>query len=452
MAKYMAPELKKLLHSKELAQRRGDTSEEAKLCNVIGEFLKKDGNLTGALREHEMELQLCESIGDKMGVAIANRRIGECKSELGEHQDGLKHQKLHLRIAKSLGNLLEEQRALATIGRNCYLYALSLPEPDSSRELKCAKEALLESLNCCDKLEAQKSCSERDLCEMKARLFSNLSNYYEYKEELVLAKKYCRKAIELSNSANFCCANFHFSLGSICLTSAEYSDALTHFDSALKLAQSDGDKPMQSFALEQMGTVLASLRDFHAAKHSWKQALKVGGIRGEDRSTLQQSYMLVKKMLMYSEKLKSMGEDSNRNRVELLEKLGDTACSMELYRAGECYYREELQMAETIGCSRSKVGEIFCSLAVTYTDLKEYDKAILHFEREIKNCKDGVKCTSLKLLGDSHFELGHEFTVIDAVYERAMEVAEREHDLKSIRDVWGCKLKLYQREGEKMDL
>lgn len=446
MSKYVSPELRKMLHAKEKAQKRGNTSEEAKFCNVIGEFYKKEGNVCGALKEHEMELQLCESIGDRMGVAIANRRVGECKSELGRFEDGLRHHKLYLRIAKSLGNLLEEQRALATIARNCYLYAQSLPQPGSDRQLEYFKDAILESLKCVDKLEANKKASERDIQEMKARLFSNLANYYEQKCNLSLAKKYCQKAILLSKDHKFCCAHFYLSLGSIHTTCKEYKEALRQFELTLKQAEKDNDKPMCCDALTQMGVVFAILGEYNTAKHSWKRALKTGGMSGDDKSSLQRNYMQIKKLLSGIDRMARLHKDDKKHRIEILDKLGDVACGLELYAVGVRFYKKELQLAENSGSS--KVAEICRSIAVTYVDLKQYEDAIVYYERETA-CGGGGReknCSSLKALGDAHLEAGHEYIVIHEVYERARLVAEQ-GQRKGLVAVWKSLLRLYQREG-----
>ena len=447
MSKYVRPELRKLLHAKEQAGKRGRVSEEAKYCNVIGEILKKEGDLSGALREHESELQLCDSIGDRMGIAIANRRVGECKSEMGLHEEGLRHHKLYLRIAKSLGNLLEEQRALATIGRNCYFYALSLSEPESAKQLELSKDAILESLKCCEKLVATKGASEKIVLEMKARLFSNLSNYYEQKENLSLAKKYSQKAILLSKSHNFCCANFYLSLGSIHLACKEYNEALRQFNLALRQAEKDSDKPMRCHALEQMGAVFAILRDFSAAKQSWKSALKTGGMSDEENATLETRYMQIKNLLDCLDRRRRLHKEDYKRQIELLERLGDTACKLELFLLGVNYYKEELELAEKSGYGNT--AEICCSIAVTYADLKDFENAVVFYELELKRSNDQYKnrCKRLKVLGDAHYEAGHSYVVVNDVYDRARLEGEELSDTGLLLGVWKSLLRLYEREG-----
>ena len=447
MSKYVKPELKKLLKAKEQAQKRGRLSEEAKYCNVIGEILKREGDLSGALREHETELGLCESIGDRLGIAIANRRVGECKSEMGQYEEGLKHLKLYLRISKSLSNLQEEQRALATIGRICYFYALSLPEPDSDKQLELSKASILESLRCCDRLETNKGATEKVVHEMKARLFSNLSNYYEQKENLPKAKQFIQKAISLSKSHNFCCTNFYLSLGSIHLACAEYNGALRQFNLALRQAEKDSDKPMRCHALEQMGSVLVILSDFNAAKLAWKSSLKIGCLSEDEESTLKTRYMLVNILLECLDRRRRLHKEDHKRLVELLERLGDTACKLELYQMGVKFYKEELELAETSGWGN--LSEICCSIAVTYADLKDYENAIVYYERELKLCKNKFEnvCKRLRVLGDAHFEAGHSYEVVNDVYDRARQDGELLFDKRPLLGVWKSLLRLYEKKG-----
>jgi hypothetical protein len=74
------------------------------------------GQLWDAIEQHEEERQYCEVLADRLGVAFAHRKIGECHFDLGEYSKALRHQKLHLQIAEEEKSDVEQQRALATIG------------------------------------------------------------------------------------------------------------------------------------------------------------------------------------------------------------------------------------------------------------------------------------------------------------------------------------------------
>ena len=83
-----------------------------------------------AIKEHREEIHFSEISNNLIDVAVGNRKVGECLTELGEFEEALQHQQKHLKIAKSLDNFLEQQRALATIGRTHFREAEHLPSDD----------------------------------------------------------------------------------------------------------------------------------------------------------------------------------------------------------------------------------------------------------------------------------------------------------------------------------
>lgn len=48
------------------------------------------GQFQEAIEEHRQELGICQGLGDVIGCAVANRKIGECFAELGNYEAALK--------------------------------------------------------------------------------------------------------------------------------------------------------------------------------------------------------------------------------------------------------------------------------------------------------------------------------------------------------------------------
>ena len=124
-----------------------------------------------------MELHYCEALADTIGTAVANRKIGECYSELGRFKEAISHQKRHLHLAKSSKSEIEEQRAYATIGRT-YLFQAEMSKDKVQKEnaLSKAESAFTKSLEVCVSLK--KSVAVKDYMEMKCRLLLNLGKFY----------------------------------------------------------------------------------------------------------------------------------------------------------------------------------------------------------------------------------------------------------------------------------
>ena len=92
-------------------------------------------------------------------------------------------------------NLAEEQRALATLGRTFFIQSQG-EKGGSDRVNELLLEAgshYLQSLDVCDKLIGH--LSDRELLEMRSRLYLNLGLVYENQVCLTSAKKFMEKAL-----------------------------------------------------------------------------------------------------------------------------------------------------------------------------------------------------------------------------------------------------------------
>ena len=137
-------EFEQLSRDKQTNLHKGNYKEVANICNYLGSLLMQDERYEDAINEHETELEMCEKINDKLGIAIASRKIGECYCALNNFDAALEHQKHHLLLSRQLKNAVEEQRAQATIGRT-YLCKAGVEE--NNRDiLKQAEDAFNSSL------------------------------------------------------------------------------------------------------------------------------------------------------------------------------------------------------------------------------------------------------------------------------------------------------------------
>lgn len=110
--------------------------------------------LDAALSEFNQESRLRKTLDSQLDFARANRMIGEVLMLKGRYDEALKHEHIYLRIAKDTDDLVEQQRAYATIGR-CYLLkaeddSVTDSDPtDPGGEYKLAEKSFLKSLLIC---------------------------------------------------------------------------------------------------------------------------------------------------------------------------------------------------------------------------------------------------------------------------------------------------------------
>lgn len=124
---------------------------------------------------------MSEAFDDKIGCAVACRKIGECYCGLEQYDKALKLQQRHLLLARSCDNMVEEQRALATIGRT-YLFQTDTERDKSmaSAASRKAENSFVQSLEICEKLKSK--VSNIEFIEMKTRLILNLGEFtYMYR-------------------------------------------------------------------------------------------------------------------------------------------------------------------------------------------------------------------------------------------------------------------------------
>jgi len=111
------------------------------------------------------------------------------------------HTHTNTHMCMCTGNLVEEQRALATLGRTSYIHSQSEEEQSRRDEedgrvselLVLAGTHYLQSLGVCDRLVGQ--LSDRELLEMRSRLYLNLGLVYEMKADYHSARMFMVKAL-----------------------------------------------------------------------------------------------------------------------------------------------------------------------------------------------------------------------------------------------------------------
>nr|DBA23868.1 TPA: hypothetical protein GDO54_011585 [Pyxicephalus adspersus] len=374
-------EIRQLQKAKCRAQKNRQLREEAALCNQLGELLSKCGRFQEAIEEHRQELGICRGLSDVIGCAVANRKIGECFAELGNYETALKHQRHHLDLAKSVSSDIEQQRALATIGRT-YLYMCEVGKLEAQLP---AEEAFLKSLAIVDE-RLEGNVSQRDLSEMRARLFLNLGFLYDIMGETDKCSFYIRKSIFISEQtqlhedlyrANVCLAGIH-------LRNGEHSKAIRCWEAARECARLMRDKYMESECYSSIGQTLLSLGDLMAGKRSLKKAFRLGSQQQSEQDVVRRNLKYAIKGCHLQEALSGLAEEDQQGALPLYEQLGDLYCKVACYSKALEHYKLQLGCAETLGRPGRELAVIHVSLAATYTDLRDYKRALVHYQEELK--------------------------------------------------------------------
>uniref|UniRef100_A0A3P9Q8C0 Tonsoku-like protein n=1 Tax=Poecilia reticulata TaxID=8081 RepID=A0A3P9Q8C0_POERE len=416
-----------LQKAKSKAQANRNLKEEANICNQLGELLSRTGDYEGAIREHQQELALSEALNDVIGRAVANRKIGECYAETGKIEAALKHQRCHLDLARSVGDHAEEQRALATIGRT-FLFRYESDQSKSS--LKQAEDAFRKSLAVVDE-RLGGTVPEREIREMKARLFLNLGLVCDHLGEQKRCSEFIRRSVFIAEKSQLLedLYRANFNLGNIFFRNGEPSSAVRCLEQAKDCARKMKDKFSESECFHCIGKVQLSLGDFVAARRSLKKALLLGSQQPADKMALLLfQYSAADKGCRLEEELSEDqgSRPSSHQAVELTEQLGDLCCKVGCYSKALDAYRAQLTAAEALGKPGRELAVIHVSLAATHTDLRQHRQAVEHYRKELalRRGNAAEECSTWLNIGAAQEESGCSCEDVESSYNSAASCAE----------------------------
>nr|CAD7431057.1 unnamed protein product [Timema monikensis] len=251
-----------------LSRRKQRALEEVNLellattCKKLAEHYNVCGRYEEALQEYKEEESAWDALNKPLHVAVANRMIGEVYSNMGEFTKAIVHQKKHLEIARAQNSLIEQQRALATIGRTYFCMAESMDTENAEYEacLDQAKKAYLKSL------KSIGLCKSHDLFEDLYRCYSSLAMvFYRQKDTsraLCLLNKALETARRLEDKALHSCETLA-SKAEACKTTlniaevlelqgASYEELFDLYKSAQELVIKAGDLKLEVLVLNAL--------------------------------------------------------------------------------------------------------------------------------------------------------------------------------------------------------
>ncbi|KAG7224182.1 hypothetical protein INR49_019917 [Caranx melampygus] len=430
-------EIKQLQKAKSKAQNSNNIREEASICNQLGELLSRNG------------LALSEVLNDVIGRAVANRKIGECYAEMGNIVAALKHQQCHLDLARSVRNHAEEQRALATIGRT---YLFRYESDQSRRSLEQAEDAFRKSLGIVDDC-LQGTVPEREISEMKARLFLNLGLVCDHLGEPKRCSEFIRRSVFIAEKSQLLedLYRANFNLGNIYFRNGQPSNAVRCLEQAKECARKIKEKFSESECFHCIGKVQLSLGDFVAARRSLKKALRLGSQQPLDRQAVKKAFKYADQGCKLEEEL---GEDQGKRlgshqAVELAEQLGDLYCKVGCYSKALGAYQAQLKGAEALGKAARELAVIHVSLAATYTDLRQHSKAVEHYRQELalRQGSSSEECGTWVNIAAAQEDSSCPSQDIDGSYSTALRCAQTSREPRLQKRVLRLWLAYQRRSG-----
>ncbi|KAG3273356.1 tonsoku like, DNA repair protein, transcript variant X3 [Ictidomys tridecemlineatus] len=418
-------ELRQLSKAKARAQKNGQLHEEAAFCHQLGELLASHGRYAEALEEHQQELRLLESVLDTLGCAVAHRKIGERLAEMEDYSAALQHQHRHLELADSLSNHTELQRAWATIGRT----HLDIYDHCQSRDdLLQAQTAFEKSLAIIDeKLEG--TLSQRELSEMRTRLYLNLGLTFESLQQTALCNDYFKKSIFLAEQNHLYEDLFRarYNLGAIYCREGKHSQAMRCLEGARECARAMKKRFMESECCVMVSQVLQDLGDFLAAKRALKKAYRLGSQKPVQRAAICQSLKYVLAVIRLQQQLEESESSDPQGAMAICEQLGDLFSKAADFPKAVEAYQKQLHFAERLNRPDLELATIHVSLAATRADMKDYHQAVYHYEEELRlrNGNALEEANTWFNIALSREEAGDTYELLAPCFQKALNCAQQ---------------------------
>ncbi|CAG0892074.1 unnamed protein product [Darwinula stevensoni] len=434
-------EIKDLLAEKERAKAKGDFREAANICNVLGRLYLGKEHYHEALKQHEEEAELSEILGDREGEGVAHRKIGEVHLLLGNDQQALQHQLTHLELSEKVGSDVEKQRALATLGNTYLTLAQRAAHIDPGiveRHLKKAKDSFQESNKALSKYvnqflvalyhpELKGSVTDREWHQMKCRLLLNFGIVEEMSKNLEQSVHFLREAVDISSEylLNEDCFRSRYNLATVYKKLGEHEPAHEQVEEAVRLGRGLGDHDSLCDALILEAHVLVCCHEYRAAKKPLLSARKLR-LSPQKREALEKQLKAAVKLYRADSELFSLEREMRKERRAIYEKMADLCCTLECYPIAVELYMKVLELLS----EKEDKAPIYVSLALTYKDDGQLDKAAEFYEKELRCHMNNPAEACRTLLNLSICKEKDGYAAIRPLYEEAVKRAEAAKDVK----------------------
>uniref|UniRef100_A0A0A9Z4Z7 Tonsoku-like protein n=2 Tax=Lygus hesperus TaxID=30085 RepID=A0A0A9Z4Z7_LYGHE len=416
---------------KSKALKDGDLAQLIVCCKELAECNVFHEKYHDALEEYKEMERAAEAMHSEMDVARANRMIGEMYCEMGEFDKAISHQQRHLDIARNQNDKVEQQRALATLGRTYFMMADFVREGDYQKKTAAlgeAKQYFTESLAMCEQLTDSMVGSKQRM-EMRARLFLNLGLVHDDEGHVDSAIDYINKAVFICKKVDLWEDLFKAYIGLGCTYNKNgmKKDAISTFDKAVSVAERLSSKVVSLCeVLSHKAEALLDLPDFRGARQALLRAYKLNCPSSAMKKEIEKKLRIVAAMCETEVKLTDLApEGQEAERKKLYESLGDMASELRNFEVALTYYTLMLQCVEKCGDDSKALIECYVSLAQTYKDAKQYKKAVEYFRKEVALEKGNHEesCKTYLNIAELYHLMGKDSNAMEA-YKAAKSNAE----------------------------
>ncbi|XP_039255412.2 tonsoku-like protein [Styela clava] len=446
MEKDPVKQIRKYQKQRVKCQEKGNLKEEAEILNVLGELYTELGDHEESLTLHKEELGLCQVSEDKIGQAVAHRKIGECFAALENYTKALQHQHRHLELAKVAGDQPEQQRAYTTIGRTYLIQGEDLHNAGSFEEarplFKKAETSFQSSLRLSQSIQESKTLSEKEVHQMKTRSITNLALAYHYislekyeKNDGIYAKQSLalfQKALNISQKYMLAAESHQTNI----LLTSYYRNrlqpdlAIRYAEDACRNAKVARNIQWQIEALNVLGEIHLSTGNCKSSKKSLKKSFRLIN-SSEEKTEVREKLKSVVKINHLQSKIEDSLTTADE-KFKLHDIVADKFCDLGCYQAAIGHYKQQELLFPLLDTVTDKQkASVYYSLALTNSDLNNYETAIEYYKKEMEfYTEPNELCKTWTQIGICLEKLSKPPDKIENCYNKAIQYAEKSENCK----------------------
>ncbi|MBR9914562.1 MAG: tetratricopeptide repeat protein [Algicola sp.] len=291
-------------------------------------------------------LQLSESLGDNLGLATANYRMGSIMKRINLDSAIYYYTNAQKFAQKT------ENRELEGYTYSGMSDAMRL-KGDYDKALELTDKSITIARELKDWLDVSISLTN------KSSIYRNKGNYMLAYKNAIAAQK----IIDTISGQALRKADLFKDIGEIEFQRANYDDAIRYYKKALEVYQAEEDIEFGVMTLNRISNSYIAMKSYDNAKEYAEKALEISAEKGMTNSynisqinlgiILNETGDYHEAKSIMEGTLKSFREEQNINAIySTLLVLGQVSDNMKLYDQAETYYNEGLLIADTINAPR----------------------------------------------------------------------------------------------------
>lgn len=426
------------------------------IIDNIGVSYREIGKYDSALLYHIQSLKICETTGEKKGIALSLNYIGNVFIRNGSYDSALVYYNKSLKIRQE-NHLTEDVAAsFENIGevykkRNQYdkaldylTNALFLRQKigNKSKTAYCYNSIgnFYLQLKIYDKAREyySKSLDLRvELGDKKdiASTYNNIGTLHRELQNYDKALEYLQKALFLRQQTgdNEAIAMSYNSIGALYWSKKDYDKAIDNYKRALQIRQKLGEQIQIAATIKNLGIIYKDMNDFQTALDYYQQSLQIyilvkdfngiASIQNLKGNLYKKSKEPQKSLEFYTNAYEIYKQINQSKDIALLaNNLAEIYTSLGQKDKAIKFYKEAYTLAETIKDKETAKDAAF-GLSEVYKSMKNYEKS-LEFFTYYSALKDSIQNDmNKKRIAEIEFE--------NAIKSKDNEISNQQYKIKS---------------------